>query len=369
MVFQKIFTPLFFTVMKVISVIFFLLTILSAFGGSINPDYLTFPSLLCLALPYFAIITILITVFWAACKKIIFCALGVFTIVICLTPLSDAFPLGGARKPTEGSQKFKIISWNVIHAWDLREKEFPGNRAASYMINSGADVICLAEFRNFTEKEIKDLTPAQKDSLYNTYPYRVGKPHSAIRVMSKYPVSRMEKIRVDFKGETRFDLFEVEFPNSKNLVIAMVHLYSYGLSEQERNVVTEINSVKTAKESMSEFKGSIRQKLRKAFQLRAEDAQELRKVLDEIPKDQPLIVCGDFNDVPASWTYNIVRGDDLRDAYAETNFGPAITYNMHAFYFHIDQMLYRGPLEALDLTIGKIDTSDHYPLIGEFEFK
>ena len=38
------------------------------------------------------------------------------------------------------------------------------------------------------------------------------------------------------------------------------------------------------------------------------------------------------------------------------------------FYFHIDQMLYRGNLEALSLKIGKINSSDHYPLIGEFAF-
>ena len=38
------------------------------------------------------------------------------------------------------------------------------------------------------------------------------------------------------------------------------------------------------------------------------------------------------------------------------------------FYFHIDQMLYRGPLKALSLKVGKINTSDHYPLIGVFEF-
>ena len=149
----------------------------------------------------------------------------------------------------------------------------------------------------------------------------------------------------------------------------MVHLYSYDLSEEERKVVTEIRSMQTAKTSVNEMKGSIRKKMGEAFRKRSEDAENLRECLNQIPTDIPLIVCGDFNDVPASWAYNLIRSDDLRDAYAETNFGPAITYNLHAFYFHIDQMLYRGPLEALDLQVNKINTSDHYPLIGEFQFK
>ena len=185
----------------------------------------------------------------------------------------------------------------------------------------------------------------------------------------KQQSQQMDKMKLDNGSDCRYDLFKINFPNDKILVVAMVHLFSFGLSEEERNVVTEINSVETAKTSMKEFKGSIRQKLRHGFRHRAENATALRSVLDDIPADVPLIVCGDFNDVPASWSYNIIRGDDLRDAYAETNFGPAITYNLHAFYFHIDQMLYRGPLEALDLTVGKINSSDHYPLIGEFQFQ
>ena len=59
--------------------------------------------------------------------------------------------------------------------------------------------------------------------------------------------------------------------------------------------------------------------------------------------------------------------DDLNDAYSETNFGPTFTYNKHLFLFHIDQILYKGDLKALKVERGSIDTSDHYPLLAEFE--
>lgn len=364
----KILKPFIFTGMRIVSLMVYALTILAAYGGKINPDYLTLPSLLTLALPYFAIFTIILIVFWGCFRKIVFCALGVLTIFVCLTPLSDAFPIASSRKPSGEGQIFKIISWNVIHTEDLRQPDYPGNRAVEFMINSGADIICLTELINFNSHEMPNFTKSLKDSLFTTYPYHSGLTSTDIKVLSKYPVERIGKIRYDHYGESRFDFFKVKFPENE-LIVAMVHLYSYGLTAQEREVVTEINSVKTAKNSMKEFKGSIRQKLRAAFRYRAEDAQVLRDFLNEIPENIPLIVCGDFNDVPSSWTYNIIRGEDMRDAYAETNFGPAITYNMHAFYFHIDQMLYRGPLEALDLTVNKINTSDHYPLVGEFQFK
>lgn len=367
MLITKIISPFFFLAMKILSTIVYIVTIIAAFGGRVNPDYLSFPAILCLAFPFFAIFTIVLTILWGLFRKIIFCALGIFTIVICLTPMSEAFPLGSTRIPVNPQNTFKIISWNVLHAEDIRQPEYPGNRSIEYMVNSQADIICLAELKDFFSSEIPNFSQSLKDSLFSTYPYREGITTSDIKILSKYPVERLGKIHFDSLNESRYDFFKVSFPNHE-LIVAMVHLYSYGLSDSERLVVTDINSVESAKSSVKEFKGSIRKKMKNAFQHRADNATVLREALDEINPDIPLIVCGDFNDVPASWTYNIIRGDDLRDAYSETNFGPAITYNLHAFYFHIDQMLYRGPLEAVSLDIGKINSSDHYPLIGEFEF-
>ena len=99
---------------------------------------------------------------------------------------------------------------------------------------------------------------------------------------------------------------------------------------------------------------------------RADRAADILRALDKV--SGPLIVCGDFNDVPESWCYRLLRGDDLRDAYVETSFGPLITYNRHAFWFHLDQILYRGPLQALSVKKGRLRSSDHYPLLAEFEF-
>ncbi|MCH5227797.1 MAG: endonuclease/exonuclease/phosphatase family protein [Muribaculaceae bacterium] len=365
----KILSPFLFLAMRILSIIVYLATILAAFGGRMNPEYLTFPALMSLVFPFLAIFTIVLVLFWGLFRKIMFCGLGIGTIIICLTPMSVATPWGTSKDASENARTFKIISWNVLHTEDLRQQDYPGNRAIEYMIESGADIIGLAEMLNFDKDEIHNYSKALIDSLFHAYPYRAGiNNKSDIKLLSKYPVESVEKTSFNDRGNCRYDFFKINFPEDRELIVAMVHLTSYNLSDEERNVVTEIKSMESAKTSMKEFKGSIRQKLREAFRKRAEDAKFLREDLDDISPDTPLIVCGDFNDVPTSWTYNIIKGDDLRDAYAETNFGPGITYNLHAFYFHIDQMLYRGPLKALDLTIGKINSSDHYPLIGEFEF-
>lgn len=355
-------------VMRIVSIIIFLLTIISAYGGRVNPEYLTIPSILCLALPYFALLTIILIIFWALSRKIIFTTLGVLTIIACTGPLSLAMPLSSGKKAEPGQQTFKIISWNVLHTDDIRNPDYPGNRAVEFMVNSGADVICLAELYNFSSDELKKASPELIDSLIRVYPYRAGLSTTDIKILSKYPVSREGHSYITDTGHHRFDFFKVNFPGSKILNIGMVHLYSYDLTEEERQVIKEMRSVDGAKESVRELKGSILHKLRNAFRQRADNARVLREAIDEIRPSAPLIVCGDFNDVPASWTYNLIKGDDMRDAYAETNLGFTWTYNKHLFLFHIDQMLYRGNITPLRVRVGKINTSDHYPLIGEFAF-
>lgn len=361
-------SPLFRIVMRVVSIIIWVLTLISAYGGKVNPDYLTIPAVLCLALPWLAILSAILILYWVLSQRFIFAALGVLTIVACSGPLSLAFPLNGTKSPTPGKQTFKIISWNVLHTDDTRKPDYPGNRAVEYMIQSEADIICLAELYNFSHDELKKATPTQIDSLIRLYPFRAGLPSTDLKILSKYPVDRTGLTYISQTGHHRFDFFKVHFPGGKKLDIAMVHLYSYDLSEEERNVMKDMKSMEGAKSSVKELKGAIRSKLSNAFIQRAGNAEELRAAINEIRPSAPLIVCGDFNDVPASWAYNLIKGDDMRDAYAETNFGPTWTYNLHMFYFHIDQMLYRGNLRALSLKVGKINTSDHYPLIGEFEF-
>lgn len=352
--------------MRIFSLVVWTLTIVSAFGGKFNPEYFALPAVLCLALPYLAIASVIFTVFWAVKCRFFFAALGVLALAVCLGPLGQAIPLGSPKKAEPGQSTFKIMSWNVLHTTDTRKPDYKGNRAIEHIIGSGADIVCLAELNDFGPGELKNAPQTLTDSLFRTYPYKAGLSSSDIKILSKYPVGRTGIPLSDGNGRPRrFDIFKVSLPGN-TLTVAMVHLYSYDLSEEERQVVTEIKSVDSAKSSVKEFKGSILSKLKNAFKMRAQDATGLREVIDGIPG--PLIVCGDFNDVPASWAYNIVRGDDLRDAYAETNLGPTFTYNLHAFYFHIDQMLYRGPLEALDLKVGKINSSDHYPLLGEFTF-
>lgn len=348
---------------KLLSVAVFFLTILAAYCGRINPDYFAFPSIIVLLLPYLGVATALITIAWFIGGRWIFGALGVATLAFCWTPLSNVAPLKFSQSPEPGATTFKLLTYNILHGEDMRHPEESGKRSIRFLTESGADIICLQELFTFEEPEVKGITKELRDSLFAVYPYRAGGHSVDLTVLSKYPVRLTDMGNDSNFPRVRYFSLDIK---GKRLIIGNMHLISYDLSEDEREVVTDIKSVSSAKKSISEFKGTIKPKLTTSFKERAGNVRKMLSTLESV--SGPLIVCGDFNDVPESYAYRLMRAEGFRDAYADTGFGPIYTYNAHLFLFHLDQVFYRGPLKALSVKKERINSSDHYPLMVEFEF-
>lgn len=88
-------------------------------------------------------------------------------------------------------------------------------------------------------------------------------------------------------------------------------------------------------------------------------------VLKYIKRDRSryVIVCGDFNDSPISYTCNRF-GKKLVSAFVESGNGPGYSYNKDLFYVRIDHVFHSENLKSFATQIDRsIKTSDHYPLI------
>lgn len=351
---------------KIASGLLFLLTIFSAYGGYINPNLWATPSLFTLGFPYLALLTAIVIIAWAIARRWIMTAAGVATLFICGGPLLTVCPMGHSRKASpQDTPQFKILTYNILHGEDVEQHNENMNRSFQYLLDSGADIIVLQELYNFSKNEIKVLPKELRDSLFATYPYRVTDGYNDLCLLSKYPARILKVTDLPHGSNYFYEGYRINILGRK-LTVLNVHLASYNLSEADRGVVDDMKSIGGAKKSLSSFKGSILGKMKKAFVNRDKHVSEIRDVIENIRG--PLIICGDFNDVPASWAYRKMLGDDMKDAFTQTHFGPMITYNLHHFYFHIDQIMYRGDLKALSTERGSIRSSDHYPVIATFAF-
>lgn len=359
--------PIFRLVLKIASIVLFLITILAAYGGRINPEYFPYFSWLTLGLPYLAIASMIVTVIWFCCGKIITGALGVAALVVSWGPITTAVPLHFAQKPENEKRTFTLLTYNILHGIDQTQHKTDtlgvrqeGNPALEFIINSGADIVNVQELANVNnDREVPNISQ-YIDTIRKIYPYRVENSETDRKVFSKFPITLKAH-------NIWYSYCELQMPWGKMSLIN-IHLPSYSLSDEERGVVKELVSVKKTEDGLKELKGPIRKKLNNSFQYRAEIVGELKGLIEEI--DGPLIVAGDFNDVPESYAYRMIRSAGLDDAYVDTSFGPMITYNQHGFWFHLDQVFYRpDPLKALKVSKKGVKYSDHYPVFAEFEWR
>lgn len=348
---------------RILTYLLYLATILSAYGGFIPPRLWALPSVLVLAFPYLLILSLLVALAWLIGKRIFSAIFGGVTVVACWPVAIAACPVAFSTEPTKPC--FSIMTYNV---YDLRDYQHPDaqgySRSLTTVINSGADIVCLQELYNLPRLSA-DLR-SQSDSLRRIYPYIIkGKPFEGYvtpyMLLSKYP-AREVKIPESYWNDCA--LYRIQLPR-QTLYVLNVHLTSYQLTSRERRVVSNIRGLRSARESLRMDK-SVYSKLSAAFREREDLSRHIRQLIDSIP--DPLIICGDFNDVPGSYAYRTIRGSDVSDAVAKTNFGPMITYNAHGFLFHIDQILYRGNLRPNSVTRGSIKSSDHYPVTAIFSY-
>src|SRR6185295_11423566 len=99
-----------------------------------------------------------------------------------------------------------------------------------------------------------------------------------------------------------------------------VHLESIRFKPEDYRFVENFGTDKESQE-MEKSKRIIG-KLKVAFERRARQAGKLKKEIESSP--YKVIVCGDFNDTPTSYTYNTIS-KNLGDAFVEGGTGMSQT--------------------------------------------
>lgn len=241
------------------------------------------------------------------------------------------------------------------------------NRTLQYIVDTDADFVCLQECDSLAPSKDYKVTASQMKKLLAEYKYHaVGGRDVAF--LSKTPIDTVD-IKVPKIEGCGFDVYKV-MAHGEPITIVNVHLESIGLTLVDKELYMGITTLNKKSGNISALKADIKavrykllSKLATAFRERARQAQTIRRFLNKI--EGTVILCGDFNDTPDSYSYRLIKGD-MDDAYVECGFGPTITYHANRFYFKIDQVFYKGDIVAKKIVRGKNASSDHYPLLTTF---
>lgn len=357
--------------MTVITVVLGLGLLTSGYAGYIDPADCRYAGFVVLSFSiwFYALVAVTIIDAFLARRAAI---IGAVSFIAAIPVILDYSPLNISEPmPGEGEREIKLLTYNVLGFYD-QNGEYEGdiNRTVSYIINSGADVACLQEAMPITRNTTTHITDAQVDSIHSIYPY-IYLSGAGQMILSKFPV---EPVRTDFRygGTGEFDLgvFRLNIDGCK-ITVFNVHLKSMDLTLADREVYEDFSrlknndNIKEIKANIKEVKQQVLSKVVAAGVARAKDMPQLMKYIEHYGGPNA-IVCGDFNDVAWSYSIRCVESAGFRQAYRHAAFGPMITYNSNNLFFRIDHILYRGCLEPVAVSRGRLKTSDHYPFEAKF---
>jgi endonuclease/exonuclease/phosphatase family metal-dependent hydrolase len=105
--------------------------------------------------------------------------------------------------------------------------------------------------------------------------------------------------------------------------------------------------------------------LKSGYFFRGQQSDIVRRELDKSPF--PVVICGDFNDIPNSYTYSTIKGD-MQDAFLEKGAGIGRTYRNLAPTLRIDYIFVDKKFKVQQVKRVLEPYSDHYPVVADVEF-
>ena len=307
-------------------------------------------------------------VLWIICAKWRLALISLLALVICYKPILTFFPMNFFPKDVP-ENSIKILSYNVHAFINDRNSNIATRPILEYIAGVDADIIFLQEYFVSRTGQTAISQEDVRRVLYR-YPYyaitELGGSNAhyiiGLAVFSRFPIEKTHEIDLgsSFNGAA---IHTINI-NEKRITVANVHLESNRITRADRQLYADFFQVDSVRFAM--VAENIRKRLGIAFRTRAQQVAKIRSYIDTQNTDG-VIIAGDFNDTPISYTYARMRRG-LRDAFTATGFGPGITYHEDFFLFRIDYILHCRNFRAYRTRVDRVYYSDHYPIITHLRF-
>ena len=264
---------------------------------------------------------------------------------------------------TQNVEVFNIYAWQEIK--NARDK------ILKVVMNEEPDILLFQEFysRNKTSddnnniEQFKNLTPLKDYSFKVRIKAGDAKDkHYGMVIYSKYPIVNKGELTLE-NTRNQIMFCDVQLPDSKIVRVFNAHLQSIYLNHDEFDFNYELDA--EAPPSMFKKPLSIMRKLRQAYTKRGAQVNQLTAAIEQSP--YPVILCGDFNDTPVSYTYNSVK-KYLNDAFLKDGLGIGSTYAGNIPALRIDYIFTDPVFNVLYFKKLTEKNADHYGLITEVSY-
>ncbi len=238
----------------------------------------------------------------------------------------------------------KVMTYNVLEG---KDEELP-----AYIAQNNPDILCLQEMVDLANLEVLcdkyNTTKQDGDGVGN-------------QIFTRYRIIRSGEINgLHRRNGVWADLRVKE----DTIRVVALHLQSTSIRPEDTRFI-ERHKYLVDSEREERFR-SIASRLVENNRKRAEQAEVVAQFLATSP--HTTIVCGDFNDVPLSYTYNTIS-NGVEDTFSKMATGFAYTYNTLYGLLRIDNILVSPSVEVVSYEVDNtVQFSDHFPVIVRVKF-
>ena len=292
--------------------------------------------------------------------------ISVVALLVAIPGISKSYSFG-KKAGEEGS--LRVMSYN-IHKFSHVDGKTSREDFAYAIMNQikewDPDVLCCQEFTAFKAKVsrvkcIEDF--AEGTGLQYIY-YNRKRNYAGNVIFSKYPVTKVSEDSGFGQEHTYGIMVEVDAGEKGIFYVADIHLLSYNITDNEIDILM---SSKDHRDQLDTIGMTVARKLKYAFKQRS---KQITDVIQGIPEtDAPIVMCGDFNDPPLSYTYRQMQKAGFVDAFTKVGRGIKPTYAGRLPLLRIDYIWGNEKVKPLNFKRYRYKASDHYPIILDFSIQ
>ena len=333
---------MFLTAQMIISV----MTFMGLYGGDVSPIGHTAGAMLVYILPVLILANAVLLVYWLVRRRWLFAIIPVVTLLCCIPYIGTLVQFRSLDKKADAQAGLKIASYNVA-MFGRETSGFMAQDILAEMRRQKVDILCMQEY-NETSGDKKN-----SESYKEYFPYMaVGRNDMVI--YSRYPIKASKAIFFDYTNNSA-QWADIEVKGHE-IRVFNVHLQTTGISGTLHQA--DKLRIQNYEVENSRLLSAIFGNYTLGMMFRA--TQAITVANEKRSCEKPVVLCGDFNDVPYSFVYNTLLGH-MVDGFKECGSGYMYTFRGKKAV-RIDYIFHDPVLKGLTYYRSDLTYSDHYPV-------
>ena len=273
---------------------------------------------------------------------------NLIVLIVGMNSIGKIIGNGEKTSAEDVENSFIIMSYNVrlFNAYNWIKEEGVKEKIFDLFKQRNVDILCIQEF--YAPDKLPEM-----DFEYQHIGLQNKKSQWHMAIYSQFPQIKKGTVSIEGERMNNTCIFSDVIIATDTIRIYNIHLASNWFDKSD---LAFIENPEMSKNAIKKGVLSIAKRLKASFKKRALQVGVIKTHMQNAP--YPIVVCGDFNDTPNSFSYQkIVSG--LNDSFLEKGSGFGSTFLGKIPFLRIDYILHSPNIKIQSFTTHNVNLSDH----------